>query len=547
MSGKRILIVGGVAAGSSCAARARRLAEDADIVVFEKGPYVSFANCGLPYHVGDVIEDESSLLLVSPEQFQERHAISVHVNHEVLRIDVDAQTVDVRDLAAGTTRTETYDALVLATGSKSVRPPVPGLDLPGVFTLRTVPDTRRVKQWLSDSGATRAAIIGAGFVGLEVAENLTELGLDVTVVELQDQVMPSLDPPIATAVAERLQARGVALCLGEGLAGIEQDGGLRVSTTSGTVLDVDIVVLGLGVRPRTELARAAGITIGSTGGVAVDDQMRTSAPGVWAVGDVTEDRCSVTGLPRLLPLAGPANREGRLAADVICGRDEAFRGVQGTAVCRLFGLTAATTGRAAKELSALGIPFETVWLHPKDHVGYYPGARTMTLEVLYDPGSGRVLGAQGVGEAGVEKRIDVVAMCIQLGGSVFDLEQAELCYAPQVGAAKDPVNVAGMIASNRMRGDLPMASWEALGGDELLVDVREVSEFRREHIPGALNLPLSVLRDRVEELPTDRPIWLYCLSGKRSYDAARALLGRGYDAWTLPGGILSWKALRASR
>jgi len=547
MSGKRILIVGGVAAGSSCAARARRLAEDADIVVFEKGPYVSFANCGLPYHVGDVIEDESSLLLVSPEQFQERHAISVHVNHEVLRIDVDAQTVDVRDLAAGTTRTETYDALVLATGSKSVRPPVPGLDLPGVFTLRTVPDTRRVKQWLSDSGATRAAIIGAGFVGLEVAENLTELGLDVTVVELQDQVMPSLDPPIATAVAERLQARGVALCLGEGLAGIEQDGGLRVSTTSGTVLDVDIVVLGLGVRPRTELARAAGITIGSTGGVAVDDQRRTSAPGVWAVGDVTEDRCSVTGLPRLLPLAGPANREGRLAADVICGRDEAFRGVQGTAVCRLFGLTAATTGRAAKELSALGIPFETVWLHPKDHVGYYPGARTMTLEVLYDPGSGRVLGAQGVGEAGVEKRIDVVAMCIQLGGSVFDLEQAELCYAPQVGAAKDPVNVAGMIASNRMRGDLPMASWEALGGDELLVDVREVSEFRREHIPGALNLPLSVLRDRVEELPTDRPIWLYCLSGKRSYDAARALLGRGYDAWTLPGGILSWKALRASR
>ena len=544
---KRILIVGRVAAGSSCAARARRLDEDAEIVVFEKGPYVSFANCGLPYHVGDVIEDESSLLLVSPEQFQDRHAITVHVNHEVTGIDTATRSVAVRDLAAGSTRTETYDALVLATGSKSFRPPVEGLDLPGVFTLRTVPDTRRVKEWLAETKAWRAAVIGAGFVGLEVAENLAELGLQVTVVDLAEQVMPPLDPEMAAAVATRLEQNGVTLHLGDGLARIERDEHLRVATSSGAVIDADIVVLGLGVRPRTELARDAGIAIGKTGGIAVDDQMRTSAPHVWAVGDVTEDRCSVTGLPRLLPLAGPANREGRLAADVICGRTETFRGVQGTAVCRLFGLTAAITGRAAKELRALDIAYETAWLHPKDHVGYYPGAKTMNLKVLYDPETGRVLGAQGVGEAGVEKRIDVVAMCLQLGGSVFDLEQAELCYAPQIGAAKDPVNLAGMIAANRMRGDLRVARWDELGGDELLVDVREVHEFDREHIPGALNLPLSVLRDRFDELPTDRPIWLYCLSGKRSYDAARALMGRGFDAWSLPGGIKSWKALRSTQ
>ena len=493
---KRILIVGGVAAGSSCATRARRLDESAEIVVFEKGPHVSFANCGLPYHVGNVIEDEADLLLKTPAQFAERYDITVHVNHEVLAIDRGQRTLEVVDLETGRVRTETYDALVLATGAKPVRPPLAGLDLPGVFTLRTVPETRQLKEWLASVSARRAAVVGAGFVGLEVAENLRELGLEVTVLEREPQVMPPLDPEMAAPVAGRLEAHGVRLHLGDGLARIDQaDDGLRLRTTGGATLPADVVILGLGVRPRAELASQAGLVIGSTGGIVVDDAMRTEDPHIWAVGDVTEDRCAVSGRPRLLPLAGPANREGRLAADAICGREVHFRGVQGTAVCRLFGLTAAATGRSARDLRELGIPHESIWLHPKDHVDYYPGARTIHLKLLFDPLDGRVLGAQAVGEAGVEKRIDVIAMAIQLGGTVYDLEHAELCYSPQVGAAKDPVNMAGMIGANQVRGDLPLARWDELPAEDVfLVDVREAGEFAREHVPGAINLPLSQLR-----------------------------------------------------
>ena len=544
MSAKRILIVGGVAAGSSAATRARRLDEEAEIVVFERGAHVSFANCGLPYHVGDVIEDEEDLLLVSPQTFAERFDIDVRVRHEVLSIDRERRELLVANLGDGSRRKERYDALVLATGAGAFRPPVPGLDLPGVFTLRTVPESRELRQWLDAREAKRAVVVGAGFVGLETAENLRHRGLDVTVVEFQNQVIPALDAEMATPVAEHLREQGVELVLGDGLSAIEEtrEGAMRVRTGQGKALDADVVILALGVRPRTDLAKRAGITTGPRGGVVVDGAMRTNDPHIWAVGDVAEDRCVITGGVRLLSLAGPANRQGRMAADSIYGREMQFRGVQGTSVCGLFGMTVAMTGLGQGALaSELDIEDRSITLHPKDHVSYYPGAEKIHLKLIYEAKTGRVLGAQAVGQAGVAKRIDVIAMAIQMGATVFDLEQAELCYAPQFGAAKDPVNMAGMIAANELRGDLPAAAWrELVGADALLVDVREADEFERGHVEGAINLPLSELRGRLDELPTDRDILLYCQSGKRSYDAVRALHQRGYRARTLVGGMESY-------
>ncbi len=538
---KRILIVGGVAAGASCAARSRRLDEEAEIVVFERGPHVSFASCGLPYHVGDVIPDEDDLVLVTPERFRERLAIDVRVRHEVLRIDREARTIEVRGPDGGVS-VEPYDALVLCTGSRPIRPPVEGVDLPGVFTVRDVPDTRRLKRWIEERAARRAVVVGAGFIGLELAENLVHRGLEVTVIERADQILAPLDPEMARPLAAHLEASGVRLRTSASLAGIEQaSGGLRVHASDGSATDADVVVLGLGVRPEVTLAREAGLAIGVTGGVVVDEAMRTADPHVWAAGDAVEARCAVTGRPVLVPLAGPASREGRVAADSIAGRRARFRGVQGTAVCGVFGMTAATTGVGEKSLRAAAIPYRAVHLHPSSHVTYYPGAETIHLKLLFSPEDGRVLGAQAVGRADVDKRVDVLATAIQMRATVFDLEEAELCYAPQFGAAKDPVNVAGMIAANHLRGDLPLAAWEEAEGPALLVDVREEDEFAREHLPGARNVPLSQLRERLDELPRDREILLYCKSGKRSYDAARALEQRGFRVRTLPGGIESWR------
>ncbi len=546
MPSKRILIVGGVAAGASCAARARRLDEAAEIILFERGPHVSFASCGLPYHVGEVIADERDLLLVTPERFRARLAIDVRVRHEVLSIDRAARTVRVRS-ADGREQTEPYDALVLATGTSPMRPPVEGIDLPGVFSVRDVPGTRRLKAWIDERGPRRAVVVGAGFIGLEIAENLARRGLSVTVIERASQVLAPLDPEMAGPLQKHIEANGVDVRVGATLARIERAADvLHVHTDAGACVDADVVVLGLGVRPEVGLAKDAGLAIGVTGGIVVDETMRTEDPHVWAAGDAVETRCFVTGRPVLLPLAGPASRQGRIAADTICGRDARFRGVQGTAVCGLFGLTAASTGVNEKTLRALSIPHRSVHLHPKSHVSYYPGAQTIHLKLLFDPESGRVLGAQGVGRADVDKRIDVIATAIQMGATVFDLEEAELCYAPQFGAAKDPVNVAGMIAANHMRGDLSLREWVEVGPDAFLVDVREPDEFAAEHVPGALNVPLSVLRERLDELPRDREVLLYCESGKRSYDAARALAQRGFHVRTLPGGIESWRHLASS-
>ncbi len=546
MAPKRIVIVGGVAGGATCAARARRLSEDAEIVMFDRGPYVSFANCGLPYYVGNVIEQEEKLLVATPTLFKNRFRIEVRTDSEVTAIDRSASEVEVRELKTGRTYRERYDALVLAPGAMPLVPPLPGLDLPGVFTLRTIPDSRKIREWITEKKPRRAILVGAGFIGLEMAENLVHRGLSVSIVEMSDQVMPPLDPEVAKGVADWLTAKGLALRLGEALASIERGsaGDLTVKTRAGAALSADMVVLGLGVRPETSLAVKAGLELGQRGGIRVDDCMRTSDPKIWAIGDAVEVRDFVTKEWTVIPLAGPANRQGRIAADSICGRATRFRGVQGTAVCGVLGLTVAMTGASEKSLRRAGISnYEKVYVHPGHHAGYFPGAKPLHLKLIFATPDGRILGAQATGEEGVDKRIDVIAMAIQKGGTVYDLEEAELCYAPQFGSAKDPVNMAGMVAANALRGDAPLARWEEVPGTEaMLLDVREPKEFAAGHVDHAVNVPLPQLRDRLGELPKDREILAYCGVGQRSYYATRLLRQHAFRVRNLSGGFQTYSA-----
>ena len=546
MTKKRVVIVGGVAGGATCAARLRRLDEGAEIIVLDRGPYVSFANCGLPYYVGNVIQEEAKLLLATPRLFRERFNIEVRTRNEVTAIDRQACDVLVRDLEAGRDYREHYDALVLSPGAAPIRPPLPGIDLPGIFTLRTVPDSREIRQWIESRAPRRAVVVGGGFIGLEMAENLVHRGLEVTIVEMANQLMPPLDPEMAEFVRRRVATHIAHLQLGDGVAGFEQaaDGSLTVRTQTGGSFGADLVVLSIGVRPESQLAREAGLTIGERGGIRVDRQMRTSDPHIWAVGDAVEVKDRVVDQWELIPLAGPANRQGRIAADVICGRDSRFKGVQATAVCGFFGLTVALTGATEKTLRRAGIEdFESVYLHPGHHVGYYPGAKPIHLKLLFRKSDGLVLGAQAVGEEGVERRIDVISTSIQMGATVFDLEEAELCYAPQYGAAKDPVNLAGMVAANVVRGDVELAPWSELATTgALLLDVREPAEFQGGCLEGSINIPLGQLRARLEELPRDREIWVNCGVGQRAYYACRLLSQRGFHVKNLSGGYHTYRA-----
>jgi NADPH-dependent 2,4-dienoyl-CoA reductase/sulfur reductase-like enzyme/rhodanese-related sulfurtransferase len=546
---KRILIVGGVAGGASCAARARRHSEDAEIILFDRGPYVSFANCGLPYFVGDVIKEEERLLMATPELFKNRFNIQVRLQSEVLSIDRGQQEIEVKDLATGSTYREKYDALVLSPGASPVRPPIPGIDLPGVFTMRTIPDSRRIKEWIARYQAKRAVVVGGGFIGLEMTENLARRGLSVTIVEMQPHVMPLMDPEMASAIHNELTRNKVSLRLNETVSGLErlEDGGpITVKLESGGSETADLVILSVGIRPEARLAREAGLEIGELGGIRVDDRMRTSDEQIWAVGDAVEVEDIITGRWALIPLAGPANRQGRVAADVIFGREARFRGVQGTSVVGVFGLTVASTGATEKSLKRLGLwgdppVYEKVYLHPGHHAAYYPGASVITLKLIFSTEDGRIVGAQAMGKEGVEKRIDVLSMAIQKNSTVYDLEEAELCYSPQFGSAKDPVNFAGMIAANVLRGDSCIVQWESIGApDAFVLDVRPPAEFKRGHIEGAVNIPLDDLRDRMGELPKDREIWAYCLVGQRSYYAMRALSQHGFQVKSVCGGFRTY-------
>jgi NADPH-dependent 2,4-dienoyl-CoA reductase/sulfur reductase-like enzyme/rhodanese-related sulfurtransferase len=545
---RRVLIVGGVAGGASCAARLRRLDETAEIIVFDRGPYVSFANCGLPYYVGNVIVDEQKLLVASAELFRERFNIEVHTETEVTTIDRAGRTITVRDVRTEATRCERYDALVLSPGAAPIRPPLPGIDLPGVFAVRSIPDSRRIRAWIAEHNARTAVVVGGGFIGLEMVENLMHRGLAVAMLEKLPQVMPPLDAEMAAPLMQHLAANGVQLHMGDGLARVEATtaGGLVVTAESGARLPADLIILAIGVRPETDLARRAELKIGGRGGIVTDAQMRTSDPHIWAVGDAAEVQDVLTGQETVLPLAGPANRQGRVAAESIAGRATCFRGVQATSVVGVLGMTIASTGASEKGLSRAGVTgFAKVYLHPGHHAGYYPGAQPIHLKLLFTVPDGRILGAQAVGTAGVEKRIDVIALAIQLGGTVHDLAAAELCYAPQYGAAKDPVNLAGMIAQNVLSDDMPLADWAQLEKtDALLVDVREPDEFAAGHVPAAINVPLSRLRERYAQLPADREVWLSCGVGQRAYYATRFLSQHGYRARNLSGGFTTYRALQ---
>jgi NADPH-dependent 2,4-dienoyl-CoA reductase/sulfur reductase-like enzyme/rhodanese-related sulfurtransferase len=554
----KVIIIGGVAGGASCAARLRRLDENAEIVMVERGPYVSYANCGLPYHVGGVIPEESSLLVATAEMFQALFKVDARTNCEAIAIDPERKTVDLKDVETGEVTTESYDKLVLSPGAPSIRPPLPGIDLPGIFPVRTVPDARAIREWLEKgtpflagmsrySGIqavrpkTRAVVVGGGFIGLEMAENMAHRGFDVTVLEMGDQVLGPLDREMARVVEGYLERHGVNVVLNDGAAEFRQapTGALEVHTQSGAMHPADIVVLGIGVRPDTALAKAAGLEIGELGGIRTDEQMRTSEPDIFAAGDAVEVRDFVTGEWSLVALAGPANRQGRIVADVIAGRDSRFRGTQGTAIIGLFEGTAAWTGASEKTLKRIGDEdYEKVYLYPNSHAGYYPGAKPIAIKVLFRRSDGRLLGAQALGEDAVDKRISALAMAIQMGATIYDLEESELCYAPQFGSAKDPVNFAGMVAADVVRGDMPISHWQEMG-EGVILDVRDPFELAVENVEGAINIPLGQLRARLDELPRDKTIHVFCRSGQRSYYATRLLLQNGFEAKNVSGGMLS--------
>jgi NADPH-dependent 2,4-dienoyl-CoA reductase/sulfur reductase-like enzyme/rhodanese-related sulfurtransferase len=542
----RILIVGGVAGGASCAARARRLSENAEIIIFEKGSFVSFASCGLPYYVGEVIPEEKNLLVATVESFKRRFNIEVKLRNEVMSIDKDQKLIEVKNLESGETYKEKYDFLVLSPGSSSKIPPIQGVELPGIFMLRTIQDSKKIKAWRTENKVKQVVVIGGGAIGLETVENLFNLGLSVTIIEMLPQIMPNLDPEIAALMQAHLIAKGIKLQLNDGVAKFlktpDKDT-LRVETRSGVNLDCGMVLLATGVSPEVSLAKQAGLEIGEWRGIRVNDQMQTSDKNIWAVGDAVEVKNVVTGEWSPSALAGPASRQGRIAADVILGRDSRFRGVQGTNVCSVLGLTIAATGLNEKTLAGLKnkIPFEKVYLHPGHHAGFYPGAKTISIKLLFSTKDGRILGVQAAGEEGVDKRIDVISMAIQKGATVFDLEQAEMSYAPQFGSAKDPINLAGMIAANTLRGDNPLIHWNDLDASRyFLLDVREPLEFRFGHVDGATNIPLPTLRTRLGELPQNKEIAVYCSVGQRSYYATRILNLNGFSAKNLSGGFTSY-------
>ena len=541
----KVVIVGGVAGGASAAARLRRMDETAEIIILEKGPDVSFANCGMPYYIGEIIQEREKLLVVTPETLRGNLNIEARVRQEVLRINRSAKTVTVLNLETGKEYEESYDKLVLSPGAAPIIPPLPGVDLPGVFTLRNLPDMDKIKTFIDQKKPARAVVVGGGFIGLEIAENLAHKGIDVSLIELLDQVMAPIDYEMAAMVHQHLQFKKIRLALGDGLKSIQpgKNGWLEVTLSSDRKVDAELVILSIGVKPENKLAKEAGLDLGVRGTIVTNEHMQTNDPDIYAVGDAVQVTNIQTHEPTSLALAGPASRQGRVAADHIASRDASFKGVQGTSVVKVFDLTVAATGLNTRQLTEMKVPFDSVIVHVSNHAGYYPGASPMALKLLFSP-EGRIFGAQAVGLEGVDKRIDVIATAIYGNLSVFDLEELELAYAPPFGSSRDPVNIVGFAAGNVLRKDVKLIHWDDVKtldrNEYFFLDVRTPEELALGMIDGAVNIPLNLLRQRINEIPRTKKIVINCQAGQRSYFANRILTQLGFDTYNLSGGYKTY-------
>ncbi len=542
----KVIIVGGVAGGATAAARIRRLDEQAEIIVFERSGYISYANCGLPYYIGGIIEDPEELTLQTPESFWSRFRVAMKVHHEVTAIHPERKIVSVKNLETGEVFEESYDKLLLSPGAKPTQPRLPGVGIGKLFTLRTVEDTFKIKDYVVKHQPKSAVLAGGGFISLEVAENLRELGMDVTIVQRPKQLMNPFDADMASFIHAEMRKHGVKLALGHTVEGFEEkDGGVNVLLKDAAPLHADMVVLAIGVTPESELAKSAGLALGIKGSILVNDRMETSVPDIYAVGDAVQVKHFVTGEDAIISLAGPANKQGRIAADNICGGESRYQGSQGSSVIKVFDLTTAATGINEGAAQKAGIPYDKVILSPMSHAGYYPGGKVMTMKVLFEKDSCRLLGAQIVGYEGVDKRIDVLATAIRAGLKATELKDLDLAYAPPYSSAKDPVNMAGFMIDNLQRG--VVKQWyleDVLPQDATWLDTRTVGEYRRGHIEGFVNIPVDELRERLKELDKSKPVYVVCQSGLRSYIASRILIGNGFDAYNFAGGFRFYDAVK---
>ena len=549
----KVVIVGGVAGGATAAARIRRLDEQAEVIVFERSGYISYANCGLPYYIGGVIEDPEDLTLQTPESFWKRFRIQMKVRHEVTAIHPDRKTVSVRNLETGEDFEEDYDQLLLSPGAKPVWPELPGMGSERLFTLRTVEDTFRIKEFINQNRPKSAVMVGGGFIGLEMAENLRQLGMEVTIVQRSRQLMNPFDPDMAAFIHNEVRKHGVKLMLGHSLEGFrEKNSGLEVLLRDGVSVSADMVILAIGVTPESMLAKEAGLALGIKGSILVNDRMQTSAPDIYAVGDAVQVKHFVTGADSLIPLAGPANKQGRIAADNICGGDSRYLGSQGSSVIKVFDMTAATTGINEGSAKKAGLHVDKVILSPMSHAGYYPGGKMMTMKIIFEKETYRLLGAQIIGYEGVDKRIDVLATAIHAGLNGNQLKDLDLAYAPPYSSAKDPVNMAGFMIDNLARGQLKqwhLADEEKLprDGSVILLDTRTAAEYNRGHVAGFRNIPVDELRERIGELEPGKPVYVICQSGLRSYIASRILAGSGYETYNFSGGFRFYDAVMNDR
>lgn len=543
----KYIIVGAVAGGASTAARLRRLDEKSEIVIFEKGEYISYANCGLPYYIGDVIKDRDKLFVQSAAGFNRRFNIDVRISTEVMAIDPVAKVVTAKNLKTGKEYKERYDKMVLSPGAEPIRPPLPGINLPGIFTLRNVADTDHIKNYATKRPSAKAVVIGGGFIGLEMAENLHQLGMQVSIIEMANQVMAPVDFPVAAIVQQHIRSKEIDLRVNTTVTGFEKNGeGLNVLLKNGSFIHAGIVILSIGVRPDTRLASMAGLRLGNAKGIWVNEYLQTSDPDIYAVGDAVEFANPLTGQPMPTFLAGPANKQGRICANnIVDGNRHKYNGSINTAIVKVFDMTVATAGAASKQLKLYNIPHIVSTIHGASHAGYYPGAQFMSIQVAFSPGDGRLLSAQIAGYDGVDKRIDVMASVIKQGGTVYDLAEFEQAYAPPYSSAKDPVNMAGFVADNILHAKLKVCYWNevsSLPENSVLVDVRTEDEFADEHIDGAINIPVDDVRGRMKELPKDRPIYIYCQQGLRGYIAHRILRQSGFtEVYNLSGGYALWK------